>query len=186
MRSALATAVSFAAVTLISWACTTSSAPAANENAGSAIPAKRAAAPGASKAGVIAGFAFVDSAVTTRGSRSKVPPGTKIYPPGSKITGTTGCPTTRYQTDGLLVVVIDYNGRPTAGSIQVTRHPESGGQFENAPYYLDLDSGRIMQMLGPIFENGTYDVKFTYDFSLGSGETTSASIVLARNCPAPG
>jgi hypothetical protein len=184
MRSA-ATAAIFAAVTLTSWACTTSSAPAANENTGSAIPARRAASPAAAKAGVIAGFGFVDSAVTTRGSRSKLPPGTKIYPPGSKITGTTGCPTTRYQTDGLLVVVIDYNGRPTAGSIQVTRHPESGGQFENAPYYLDLDSGRIMQMLGPIFENGTYDVKFTYDFSLGAGETTSASIVLARNCPAP-
>jgi hypothetical protein len=182
MRSA-AIATLFAAVTLSSWACTTSSAP-ANENSNSAIPAKRAASPAAAKAGVVAGFAFVDSAVTSRGSRSKVPPGTTIYPPGSKITGTTGCPTTRYQTDGLLVVVIDYNGRPTAGSIQVTRHPASGGQFENAPYYLDLDSGRIMQMLGPIFENGTYDVKFTYDFSLGSGETTSASIVLARNCVA--
>lgn len=184
MRNAAATAAIFAAITLTSWACTTSSTP-ANENAASAIPAKRAASPAAAKAGVIAGFAFVDSAVTSRGSRSKVPPGTKIYPSGSKITGTTGCPTTRYQTDGLLVVVIDYNGRPTAGSIQVTRHPASGGQFENAPYYLDLDNGRIMQMLGPIFENGTYDVKFTYDFSLGSGETTSASIVLARNCLAP-
>ena len=184
MRHAAATSAIFAAVTLSSWACTTSSAP-ANENSNSAIPARRAASPAAAKAGVIAGFAFVDSAVTSHGSRSKVPPGTKIYPPGSKITGTTGCPTTRYQTDGLLVVVIDYNGRPTAGSIQVTRHPANGGQFENAPYYLDLDSGRIMQMLGPIFENGTYDVKFTYDFSLGSGETTLASIVLARSCVAP-
>ena len=184
MRHAAATSAIFAAVTLSSWACTTSSAP-ANENSNSAIPAKRAASPAAAKAGVIAGFAFVDSAVTSHGSRSKVPPGTKIYLPGSKITGTTGCPTTRYQTDGLLVVVIDYNGRPTAGSIQVTRHPANGGQFENAPYYLDLDSGRIMQMLGPIFENGTYDVKFTYDFSLGSGETASASIVLARSCVAP-
>jgi hypothetical protein len=185
MRSAIATAAIFAAVTMSSWACTTSSVPAAHESTGSAVPARRTASSAAAKAGAIAGFAFVDSAVTSRGSRSKVPPGTKIYPPGTKITGTTGCPTTRYQTDGLLVVVIDYNGRPTAGSIQVTRHPESGGQFENAPYYLDLDSGRIMQMLGPIFENGTYDVKFTYDFSLGSGETTSGSIVLARNCPAP-
>jgi hypothetical protein len=185
MRHAAATSAIFAAVTLSSWACTTSSAPSANENAGSAIPAKRAASPPPAKAGVIAGFAFVDSAVTTHGSRSKVPQGTRIYPPGSKITGTTGCPTTRYQTDGLLVVVIDYNGRPTAGSIQLTRHPASGGQFENAAYYLDLDSGRIMQMLGPIFENGRYDVKFTYDFSLGSGETTSASIVLERNCVAP-
>ncbi len=184
MSSATATAAIFAAVTLSSWACSTSSAP-ANENAASGIPAKRAASPAAAKAGVIAGFAFVDSAVTTRGSRSKVPPGTKIYPPGSKIAGTTGCPTTRYQTDGLLVVVIDYNGRPTGGSIQVTRHPQTGGQFENSPYYLNLDSGRIMQMLGPIFENDTYDVKFTYDFSRGSGETTSASIVLARNCVPP-
>ena len=39
-----------------------------------------------------------------------------IYPPGSKITGTDGCPTTRYHTDGMIVAVIDYQGRPTAGS----------------------------------------------------------------------
>ena len=134
---------------------------------------------------MIAGFAFLDSSVTSRGSKSKLPPGVKIYPPGSKITGTEGCPTTRYQTDGLLVVVIDYNGRPTAGSIAVTRHPASGGEFANAPYYLDLDTGRMIQFLGPIFENGSYDVRLTYDFSLGAGETTSASVMLARNCPAP-
>ena len=36
----------------------------------------------------IAGFAFVNSSVTVQGRRAKVPPGTKIYPPGSKITGT--------------------------------------------------------------------------------------------------
>ena len=84
-----------------------------------------------------------------------------------------------------MVVVIDYNGRPSAASVAVTRHSASGGQFENAPYYLDLDSGRTMQFLGPFFENGTYDVRLEYDFSLGKGESTSASIVLARNCPAP-
>lgn len=92
MRSTAVTAAIFAAVTMSSWACTTSSAPSANENASSAIPTRRAASPAAAKAGVIAGFAFVDSAVTSRGSRSKVPPGTKIYPPGSKITGNTAAP----------------------------------------------------------------------------------------------
>jgi hypothetical protein len=185
MRSVTLATIIFAAVTLNTWACTTSSPPAANTNGESAIPARHAASPAAAKAGVIAGFAFVDSSVTSRGSRSKLPPGTKIYPPGSKITGAEGCPTTRYQTDGLMVVIIDYNGRPTAASVQVTRHPSTGGDFENAPYYLDLDSGRTMQFLGPFFDNGTYDVRLTYDFSLGAGETTSASIVLARNCPAP-
>jgi uncharacterized protein (DUF2141 family) len=134
----------------------------------------------------LAGFAFVDGSVTGQGSRAKLPTDTKIYPPGSTITGTDGCPTTRYHTDGMIVAVIDYQGRPTAGSVAVTRHPSSGGQFNNAPYYLDLDKGRTLQFLGPIFENGSYDVRFTYDFSLGRGKTVSATFALARNCrPTP-
>jgi uncharacterized protein (DUF2141 family) len=131
----------------------------------------------------LAGFAFVDGSVTGQGSRAKLPTETKIYPPGSTITGTDGCPTTRYHTDGMIVAVIDYQGRPTAGSVAVTRHPASGGQFNNAPYYLDLDTGRTLQVLGPIFENGSYDVRLTYDFSLGQGKTLSATFALARNCP---
>ncbi len=82
----------------------------------------------------------------------------------------------------MIVAVIDYQGRPTAGSVTVTRHPARGGQFENAPYYLDLDKGRTLQFLGPIFENGSYDVRLQYDFSLGQGKTVSGTFVLARSC----
>ena len=133
----------------------------------------------------IAGFAFVNSSVTAQGRRANLPPGTKIYPPGSKITGTDGCPTTRYHNDGMIVAVIDYQGEAMPGRVAVTRHPASGGQFENAPYYLDLQKGRILQFLGPIFENGSYDVVFKYDFTLGTGQTLSASFTLARSCPIP-
>ena len=130
----------------------------------------------------LAGFAFVDGTVAGQGARAKLPAGTKIYPPGSQITGTDGCPTTRYRTDGMIVAVIDYQGRPTAGSLTVTRHPARGGRFENAPYYLDLDPGRKLQLLGPIFENGSYDVRLQYDFSQGQGNTVSATFALARSC----
>src|SRR6202035_1649396 len=95
--------------------------------------------------GTLTGFAFVDSSVTSMGSRAKLPAGTKIYPSGSKITGADGCPTNRYNTDGMIVAVIDYQGRPTSGSLAVTRRPERGGQFNDAPYYLDLDPGRTLQ-----------------------------------------
>jgi uncharacterized protein (DUF2141 family) len=133
----------------------------------------------------LTGFAFVDGSVTGQGSRAQLPAGTKIYPPGSTISGTDGCPTNRYHTDGMIVAVIDYHGRPTAGSLAVTRHPASGGQFQNAPYYLDLDSGRTLQFLGPIFENGSYDIRFQYDYSLGQGKALSANFTLARSCPIP-
>jgi hypothetical protein len=142
----------------------------------SAVPAA------AADSGSIAGFAFVDGSVTSQGSRAKLPPGTKIFPPGSKITGTAGCPTTQYRTDGMLVAVLDYKGRPTAGSVAVTRHPASGGNYDNAPYYLDLDSGRTLQYLGPIFDNGKYDVHFSYNFALGDTKTVSATLVLDRSC----
>jgi len=132
----------------------------------------------------LVGFAFVNGSVTGQGPRAQLPPGTKIYPPGSTITGTDGCPTTRYRTDGMIVAVIDYHGRPTAGSLAVTRRPTSGGQFSNAPYYLDLDSGRTLQFLGPIYDNGSYDVRFAYDFSSGRGNKLSATFALARSCPA--
>ena len=141
---------------------------------------------GGSSDASLTGFAFVGSSVTAQGHRANLPAGTKIYPPGSKITGTEGCPTSRYNTDGMIVAVIDYQGRPTAGSLAVTRHPAGGGQFDNAPYYLDLDKGRTLQFLGPIFENGSYDVRLEYDFSLGRGKTLSATFTLARSCrPTP-
>jgi hypothetical protein len=165
-------------VALTSWSCGNASVPSQN---GSGIPARKSA-PSAGGATIV-GFAFVDASVTGQHSNAKIPAGTKIYPPGAKLTGTEGCPTTKYNTDGLPIVIIDYNGRPTAGSVAVTRHPASGGNFENAPYYLDLNPGRTVQFLGPSIDNGTYDVLFTYDYNLGAGQKTSASFTLARTCP---
>ena len=145
-------------------------------------PTSTGAAP-VSLPGRLAGFAFVDGSVTGQGAHARLPGGTRIYPPGSTISGTDGCPTSRYHTDGMIVAVIDYQGRPTAGKVAVTRHPASGGQFDNAPYYLDLDPGRTLQFLGPIFENGSYDVHLEYDYSLGEPKTDSATFILARSCP---
>ena len=147
--------------------------------------ATRAFAASADANASLAGFAFVGSGVTAQGRRANLPPGTKLYPPGSKITGTDGCPTNRYHTDGMIVAVIDYQGGQTAGSVRVTRHPARGGDYQDAAYYLDLDKGRILQFLGPIFENGSYDVVFKYDFTLGTGKALSASFTLARSCPIP-
>jgi hypothetical protein len=132
--------------------------------------------------GSITGFAFVDSSVTGMGSRAKLPAGTKVYPPGSKITGTEGCPTNRYHTDGMIVAVIDYQGRPTAANVTITEHPATGGSFERAPYYIDLDSGRTLQYLGPIFNNGTYDLLFSYRYNLGAAKKSSATLILDRTC----
>jgi hypothetical protein len=132
--------------------------------------------------GTLTGFAFVDSSVTGMGSRAKLPAGTKIYPSGSKITGTEGCPTNRYHTDGMIVAVIDYQGRPTAGSVTVRENPDSGGIFLRAPYYIDLNSGRTLQYLGPIFGNGTYDVLFSYNYNLGNAKTATATLTLDRSC----
>ena len=116
------------------------------------------------------------------GSRAKLPAGTKIYPSGSKITGTEGCATNRYHTDGMIVAVIDYQGRPTAASVTITEHPAAGGNFDRAPYYIDLDSGRTLQYLGPIFGNGTYDVLFSYSYNLGNAKTATATLILDRSC----
>jgi hypothetical protein len=133
----------------------------------------------------IAGIAFVDSSVTGQGGKAKLPPGTRVYPSGSTITGTDGCPTTRYQTDGLIVAVIDYDGRPTSASLTLTEHLATGNTIDRAPYYIDLNPGRTLQFLGPVFDNGSYDMLFTYDYSLGPGQKTTGSFKLARNCPAP-
>ena len=134
--------------------------------------------------GTLTGFAFVDSSVTSMGSRAKLPAGTKIYPSGSKITGTEGCPTNLYHTDGMIVAVIDYKGRPTAASVTITEHPATNGNgnFERAPYYIDLNSGRSLQYLGPIFANGTYDVLLSYSYNLGNAKTATATLILDRSC----
>src|SRR5580704_4931279 len=108
---------------------------------------------GGSSGSVLTGIAFVDSSVTGQGEGAKLPGGTKIYPFGSTITGATGCSTNPYHTDGQIVTVIDYNGRATAASLAVTRHPATGGSFADAPYYLDLNPGRTLQNMGPIYDN---------------------------------
>lgn len=141
-----------------------------------AIPAAQAAT------ATLAGIAFVDSSVTAEGSHAQLPAGAKIYPPNSEITGTEGCPTTRYRTDGLIVAVIDYDGPPTAASLAVIRHPASGGRYENAPYQLDLNAGRTLQYLGPIFENGRYEIHLISGFA-GAQTTATTEFTLARNCP---
>ena len=55
------------------------------------------------------------------------------------------------------------------------RAPATGGSFERAPYYIDLDSGRTLQYLGPIFNNGTYDILFSYSYNLGAAKKSSAN-----------
>src|ERR1700683_2567614 len=77
----------------------------------------------------IAGFAFVGSGVTAQGRRANLPPGTKIYPPGSKIPGPAACQTNRSHSDGSIVAVIHYQAQPIPGSVQVTRHPARGGEY---------------------------------------------------------
>jgi hypothetical protein len=131
----------------------------------------------------LAGIAFVDSSVTSQGSLAQLPAGAEIYPSGSEITGTTGCPTTPYRTDGLIVAVIDYDGPPTAAALAVIRHPASGGRFENAPYHIDLNAGRTLQYLGPIFENGSYEIHMTWGFAGAQSAATQAAFTLARQCP---
>ncbi len=130
----------------------------------------------------IAGIAFVDSSVTSQGSLAKLPAGTAIHPSGSVITGTEGCPTTPYKTDGLIVAVIDYEGPKTAASLAVTRHPAAGGEFHNAPYQIDLDPGRTLQYLGPIFANGRYELHFVWGFMGPAENKTDAEFTLARSC----
>lgn len=136
----------------------------------------------AKAAAQLTGIAFVDSSVTSQGSKAQLPAGAAIYPPGSEITGTVGCPTTPYRTDGLIVAIIDYDGAPTAASLAVTRHPEAGGEFHNAPYQIDLDPGRTLQYLGPIFDNGRYDMGLIWGIGEAQNQTTSAGFTLARNC----
>jgi hypothetical protein len=131
----------------------------------------------------LAGIAFVDSSVTSEGSRARLPAGARVYPPDSEITGKAGCPTTRYRTDGLIVAVIDYDGPPTAASLTVIRHPASGGRFVNPPYQIDLNAGRTLQYLGPIFANGSYEMKLTWGSASAQSAATAATFTLSRSCP---
>lgn len=127
----------------------------------------------------IVGIAFVDSSVTSMGSRAKLPANAVVYPPGSRIGGTTGCPTDQYGTTGLIVAVIDYDGRPTAASLALVRHPPG---VHDAPYYLDLNPGRTLQYLGPIRANGDYAMELTSSFSGPMADKTTVAFTLARSC----
>ncbi len=133
----------------------------------------------------ISGIAFVDSSVTSQGSKAKLPANTKIHPPGARITGTEGCATDQYGTTGLIVAVIDYDGRPIAASLQVIAKPATGRGIERPPYYLDLNPGRTLQFLGPVRDNGTYELKLEGGFGKVPGEQVTAPSVtftLARSC----
>jgi hypothetical protein len=131
----------------------------------------------------IAGIAFVDSSVTGQGTKATLPSGTKVYPLGSTVSGTDGCPTTKYRTDGLIVAVIDYDGRPTSANLKLAERRTSGRTVGRAPYYIDLNPGRTLQVLGPVFENGSYDMAFEYNYAQGATQKLTASFELSRSCP---
>ena len=82
----------------------------------------------------------------------------------------------------MIVAVIDYQGRPTAASVTMEETLDSGEIFLSAPYYIDLNGGRTLQYLGPIFANGTYDVLFSYNYNLGNAKTATATLILDRSC----
>ncbi len=84
------------------------------------------------------------------------------------------------------MAVIDYDGRPTSASLTLTEHLASGSMNDRAPYYIDLNPGRTLQFLGPVFDNGSFDMVLEYDYSLGAGQKRTGSFTLSRNCPAPG
>jgi hypothetical protein len=163
--------------------CGGGSSPTMANPSGAPSPASGNTSPAGPSKAKIAGIAFVGSSVTAAGHYAPLPAGTKIYPSGSTISGTTGCPTNRYGTDGMIVVVIDYQGRPTAGSLTLIRHPATGGNFTDAPYMMDINPGRYLQTIGPYTNNGSYEIQLTYDYSLGPGQKDSASYTLTRNCP---
>ena len=139
------------------------------------------AVPAAAAPPQIAGIAFVDNSVTAMGSGAHLPPGTPVIPPGSTVTGTSGCPTDRYNTTGLIVAVITYDGRPTAASLTITEHT-ARGTFQRAPYYIDLNPGVTLQFLGPIFDNGQYDLDLVSSFTGPMADKTHASFTLDREC----
>lgn len=131
----------------------------------------------------LVGIAFVDNTVTGQGGAAKLPAGTKVLPPGVRVTGTQGCPTSQYRTDGLIVAVIDYAGRHTAANLTVNKVPTP--QFgARPPYYLDLDPGRKLQFLGPVFDNGTYSLVLEWFVGNGQQRQTKVEFTLDRNCPA--
>ena len=128
-------------------------------------------------------LAFVDSTVTAQGGRASMPKGLVVFAPGSTVTGTTGCPTTSFGQDGLMVLVLDYAGPPTNASVTTTINSPGAGSFSVAPYYLDLNPGKHLQYLGPRTDNGTYDIVVEYGYARSSGfSKVAARFVLNRKC----
>jgi len=50
---------------------------------------------------------------------------------------------------------------------------------------IQLPAGAKLQMLGPIFDNGGYDVEIVYDYSPGRAKKVTGGFELARDCPSP-
>ena len=100
------------------------------------------------------------------------------------MSGTFGCPTSPFGQDGLMVLVLDYNGPPTTASVMTTiTGPDDSQGFSVAPYYLDLNQGRQVQYLGPRTENATYDVTVEYSYATATGfPKLTARFVLNRSC----
>jgi hypothetical protein len=180
-------AASLAICFLTSWSWGCGSGAAQDEAKQDAPSASSTGAPNSSPSppsdgARISGIAFVDTSVTGEGSRAQLPAGTQVYSSGSKIVGTEGCPTSQNRTDGLIVAVIDYEGRPTSAALTIVENHVDGSRRDRAPYYLDLDSGRTLQFLGPIFDNGTYDLELAYNYAQGKEKSVTASFSLARSC----
>jgi len=132
-------------------------------------------APTPAKGTRIEGIAFIDS---SQGIRT-LPAGTHIYPPGSTVTGATGCQTT--PTDGQLVLVFDYSGRPVAGSIDLTVPDGSGGSYQHAPIEMDVNPGQTVQFLGdPLPANGKYTL--TVELLGLHPQNLPATFTLNRTC----
>jgi hypothetical protein len=126
----------------------------------------------------IVGIVFLDTA-QSGGGQAATPAGTKIYPPGSTVSGSVGCQTT--PTNGQLFLVFNYSGSPTAGSINLTAPQSGGGTYPHAPIGIDVNPGQTVQFLGvPVPLNGTYALSLQL---LGAHpQTLNARFTLALAC----
>jgi len=47
---------------------------------------------------------------------------------------------------------------------------------------MDLNAGRMLQELSGISLNGSYDVRFSYNYSEGQQQTSKTTLILNRDC----
>lgn len=125
----------------------------------------------------ILGFAFVNSSVTSQGGAARLPPNAKIYPSGSTVAGTAGCPTDQFGQTGQFVVAFDYTGPPVAGLLTVTLN---GFAFAPIPMDVDPVRRRVQFLRQPFARNGTYVI--TLELLGLHPKTLTARITLARSC----